>query len=98
VDVTPGDIAMAYLQRLLKNILEGLKMLDKVIPGIDVDSTLLYAPEIKFYAMHIKTDKQLRTKIPNLYLAGDGAGISRGIIGAAATGIVAAKGIKNHHL
>jgi uncharacterized FAD-dependent dehydrogenase len=98
VDVTPGDIAMAYPQRLLKNILEGLKMLDKVIPGIDVDSTLLYAPEIKFYAMHIKTDKQLRTRIPNLYLAGDGAGISRGIIGAAATGIVAAKGIKNHHL
>jgi uncharacterized FAD-dependent dehydrogenase len=98
LDVTPGDIAMAYPQRLLKNILEGLKMLDRVIPGIDVDSTLLYAPEIKFYAMRIKTDKELRTKIPNLYMAGDGAGISRGIIGAAATGIVAAKGIKSHHL
>jgi uncharacterized FAD-dependent dehydrogenase len=49
--------------------------------------------QIKFYAMRIETDKHLRTKIPNLYVAGDGAGVSRGIVGAAATGIVAAEGI-----
>jgi hypothetical protein len=92
-DATPGDIAMAYPRRLVKNTLEGLDMLDRVIPGISADTTLLYAPEIKFYAMRIITDNLLRTRIPNLCVAGDGAGVSRGIIGAAATGIVAAKGI-----
>jgi hypothetical protein len=93
-DVTPGDISMAYPHRTVKDLLEGLEMLDKVMPGINSDSTLLYAPEIKLYAMRIKTDNSLRTTIPNLYVAGDGAGVSRGIVGAAATGIIAARGIK----
>jgi uncharacterized FAD-dependent dehydrogenase len=92
-DVTPGDIAMAYPRRLTVDFMESLEMLDRVMPGIAADSTLLYAPEIKFYAMRIRTDERLRTSIPNLYVAGDGAGVSRGIVGAAATGIVAARGI-----
>ncbi|RJS90477.1 FAD-dependent oxidoreductase [Candidatus Bathyarchaeota archaeon] len=94
-DVTPGDIAMAYPERILKDLMEGMEMLDKVMPGINSDSTLLYAPEIKFYAMRIETDRSLRTSIPNLFVAGDGAGVSRGIVGAAATGIIAARGIKS---
>jgi uncharacterized FAD-dependent dehydrogenase len=92
-DVTPGDLTMAYPQRIVTDLREGLDMLDKVMPGISSDSTLLYGPEIKFYAMRIATDKHLRTRIPNLYVAGDGAGVSRGIVGAAATGLVAAQGI-----
>jgi uncharacterized FAD-dependent dehydrogenase len=92
-DVTPGDLTMAYPKRIMTDLMEGLEMLDNVMPGINSDSTLLYGPEIKFYAMRITTDKQLRTKIPNLYVAGDGAGVSRGIVGAAATGLVAAEGI-----
>ncbi len=91
--VTPGDLSMAYPSRIVKDITEGLEMLDRVMPGINSDSTLIYGPEIKFYAMRIQTDSQLRTSIPNLYVAGDGAGISRGIVGAAATGLVAARGI-----
>jgi uncharacterized FAD-dependent dehydrogenase len=93
MDVTPGDLSMAYPRRIVMDLMEGLEMLDKVMPGINSDSTLLYGPEIKFYAMRIQTDERLRTKIPNLYVAGDGAGVSRGIVGAAATGMVAAKGI-----
>lgn len=93
IEATPGDISMAYPRRILRDLLEGLNMLDKVIPGVNSDSTLIYAPEIKFYAMRIQTDKHLRTAIPNLFVAGDGAGVSRGIVGAAATGLIAAKGI-----
>ncbi len=92
-DVTPGDLTMAYPQRIITDLTEGLEMLDRVMPGINSDSTLLYGPEIKFYAMRIATDRQLRTRIPNLYVAGDGAGVSRGIVGAAATGLVAVQGI-----
>lgn len=92
-DVTPGDIAMAYPDRIVKDMLEGLERLDEVMPGINSDSTLLYAPEIKFYAMRMETNEDLQTGIPNLFVAGDGAGVSRGIVGAAATGIIAARGI-----
>jgi hypothetical protein len=94
-DVTPGDISMAYPYRIVTNILEALDKLENVIPGIGSGSTLLYAPEIKFYAMRIETNKMLQTAIPNIFVAGDGAGISRGITIAAATGMIAAKGIKN---
>jgi hypothetical protein len=94
-DVTPGDISMAYPYRIVTNILEALDKLEKVIPGIGSGSTLLYAPEIKFYAMRIETNKMLQTAIPNIFVAGDGAGISRGITIAAATGMIAAKGIKS---
>jgi uncharacterized FAD-dependent dehydrogenase len=92
-EVTPGDISMAFPHRIVTDLLEGLEALDRVMPGINSDSTLLYAPEVKFYAMRIKTDKELRTSIPNLFVAGDGAGVSRGIVGAAATGLIAARGI-----
>ncbi len=94
-DVTPGDLTMAYPQRIITDILEGLEMLDEVIPGVNSNSTLLYGPEVKFYAMRIETEENLRTKIPNLYVAGDGAGVSRGITGAAATGIITANDLIN---
>lgn len=93
LSVTPGDISMAMPHRIITNIVEALEKLDKVIPGIANDSTLLYAPEIKFYAMRVKTNKELETSLSNVYVAGDGAGVSRGIIGACATGIIAARSI-----
>jgi len=94
-DVIPGDISMAYPYRFVMDILEALEKLGRVVPGVDSDSTLLYAPEIKFYAMRVKTNKILQTSIPNIFVAGDGAGVSRGITIAAATGIIAAIGIKS---
>jgi uncharacterized FAD-dependent dehydrogenase len=97
-NVTPGDIAMALPHRVVVNIIEGLEALDKVIQGVASDSTLLYAPEIKLYAMRLEMDGHLKTKIDGLYAAGDGAGVSRGIVGAAATGIVAARDIHDKFL
>lgn len=91
--VTPGDISMALPGRIVTDILEGLERLDKVIPGVASDSTLLYAPEVKFYAMQITADEKMETNVPNLFIAGDGAGLSRGIVTAAATGLLAARGI-----
>ena len=91
--VTPGDISMALPGRIVTDILDGLKRLNKVAPGVASDSTLLYAPEVKFYAMQINVDKNMETNVPNLFVAGDGAGLSRGIIAAAATGLLAARGI-----
>ena len=92
-NATPGDISMALPHRIVTNIIEGLDKLDKVIPGVNSDSTLLYAPEIKFYSMRFIVEKNLETNIPNFFVAGDGAGRSRGIVASAATGIIAARGI-----
>ena len=94
-DATPGDISMALPYRLTSNLIEGLDTLDSIISGVAGDSTLLYAPEIKLYSRQIKTDKNLQTKIEGLYVAGDGAGVSRHITAAAATGIIASRGILN---
>lgn len=92
-EVTPGDISMALPHRIVMDIIEGLETLNEIIPGVTSDSTLLYAPEVKFYAMHLKVDRQMETSIKNLFAAGDGAGLSRDIVNAAATGIMAADGI-----
>ncbi len=92
-DVTPGDISMALPHRIVMDIIEGLEILNEIIPGVNADSTLLYAPEIKFYAREIRVDSKMQTSIPGLYAAGDGAGLSRGIVTAAATGILAGRGM-----
>ncbi|MGB9748929.1 MAG: NAD(P)/FAD-dependent oxidoreductase [Candidatus Woesearchaeota archaeon] len=91
--VTLGDISMVYSKRLLDNLLEFLSKLDKVFPGIMHPQTLIYAPEIKFYDTVYNTNKFLETNIPNLFVAGDGVGKSRGIVGAALTGVLASLGI-----
>lgn len=95
-DATPGDIAMALPNRIVKNMIEAIERLDAVIEGIASDSTLLYAPEIKFYDTTYKVDKDLETNVPGFYVAGDASGFSRGIIYASVTGIIAARGIINN--
>ncbi|MEM1657626.1 MAG: NAD(P)/FAD-dependent oxidoreductase [Candidatus Jordarchaeales archaeon] len=92
-NVTPGDISMGLPYRILTSIIEGIEMLDEVIPGVASDSTLIYAPEIKYSAKRVITNKNLETTVENLFVAGDGAGVSRGIVSAAVTGIIAARGV-----
>ncbi len=96
-DYTPGDISMALPERAVFDIKEGLEMLNEIIPGVDSSATLLYAPEIKFYANHLRVDENLQTSIPNLYAAGDGAGLSHDIVNAAATGILAGRSIREKY-
>ncbi len=92
-DVTPGDISMAMPQRVVQNVIEALEKLNEVIPGIASDTTLIYAPEIKFYDTKYETDKWLETNVNGLFVAGDASGFSRGIVYAAVTGIIAARGV-----
>ncbi len=92
-DVTPGDISMALPHRIVTDIREGLEVLNEIIPGVAADSTLLYAPEVKFYSMQVLVDRNMETSVKNLFAAGDGAGLSRDIVNAAATGVIAGRGI-----
>jgi len=79
--------------RVLANILEAISRLDIIYPGIASPQTLIYAPEIKYYSVAVEVNRDMETNIEGLYVAGDGAGLSRGINGAAATGIIAARSI-----
>lgn len=92
-DVTPGDIAMALPERIVSNLVDGLEQLNSVVPGVANEATLLYAPEIKFFATQVETDDSLETALPGLYVAGDGPGVSGNIVSAAATGVIPARAI-----
>jgi len=94
-DVVCGDIAMALPERILTNIIEGLEKLNCVVPGVANDETLLYAPEIKFFATQVETSNDLETKMEGMYVAGDGPGVAGNIVSASATGLIPAKAIIN---
>ena len=92
-DVVAGDLALVLPHRIIKNILEGLEVLDKIIPGVNNGETLLYGPEIKFFSNEITTDNNMKLENHNLYFIGDGAGKAGNIVAAAATGLIAARDI-----
>ena len=90
---SPGDISLSVPARILRRIWRSMKMLDTIIPGILHPSTIMYYPEIKLYANKPTfIDHNFRVA-ENIYMIGDGAGTSRGITAAWASGIRAAKGI-----
>lgn len=92
-DCVAGDLALVMPHRIITNILEGLETLDKIIPGVANDDTLLYGPEIKFFSNEIETDNNFKLKDNNIYFVGDGAGKAGNIVTAAATGLIAARDI-----
>lgn len=96
-DCVAGDLALVLPHRITTNILEGLETLNKIIPGVANDDTLLYGPEIKFFSNEIETDNHFKLKNDNIYFIGDGAGKAGNIVTAAATGLVASKDILENY-
>ncbi len=92
-DATPGDLSFVLPYRHLHNITEMLEALDNVAPGVNSGDTLLYGVEVKFYSMKVKLTRGLETEMQNLFAVGDGAGVTRGLIQASISGIVAAREI-----
>lgn len=94
-DATPGDLSLVLPYRFLIDIIEMLKALDKITPGIYSKHTLLYGVEVKFYSMRLELSNCLETQINNLFAAGDGAGVTRGLAQASASGVIIAREILN---
>jgi len=92
-DATPGDLSFAMPYRYIYDIMEMLEALDKITPGINSANTLLYGAEVKFYSRYPKLTESLETEIENLFTVGDGAGVSRGLIQASTSGVIAAREI-----
>ena len=70
-----------------------LRALEKLAPGVYSRHTLLYGVEVKFYSNRIGLSSDLETQVENLFVIGDGAGITRGLIQSSASGIIAAEAI-----
>lgn len=90
VDAVAGDITAAIPYRTMTNIIEFMFMLDKVVPGIANNETLLYAPELKFYSNKVTMDETLNTSLKNLYCLGDSSGWTRGLMMASVMGVYCA--------
>ncbi|WP_195715149.1 NAD(P)/FAD-dependent oxidoreductase [Ancylomarina sp. 16SWW S1-10-2] len=91
-DAVPGDLSLVLPHRILKDIREMIMALDKVTPGLASDETLLYGVEVKFYSNVAKVGKDFQTfSVKNLYMGGDGPGITRGLMQASVNGVVIAR-------
>ena len=92
-DCCPGDISLAVPAKILRVIWKAMKNLDTIVPGVLHPSTIMYYPEIKLYANKPVFKDDYFAVAEDVYLAGDGAGTSRGITAAWASGVRAAQGM-----
>jgi hypothetical protein len=90
---TPGDLSFVLPYRHLKGIVEMLQAMDELCPGVASRHTLLYGVEVKFYSCRLELTKNMETEIPDMFAIGDGAGVSRGLVQASASGVIAAREI-----
>lgn len=92
-EAVPGDLSLVFPYRHLSSIIEMLKAMDRMIPGVASRHTLLYGVEVKFYSARVKLNAEMETPVPNLYAVGDGAGITRGLVQSSVSGIIASRSI-----
>ena len=90
---TPGDLSLVIPKRILDGIIEMIYALDKIAPGTANDDTLLYGVEVKFYNMEVQLDENLETLHKNLYVIGDGSGVTHSLSHASASGVFVARRI-----
>lgn len=93
LDATPGDLSLVLPKRHIDNIVEMLHVLDKLAPGTANSDTLLYGVEVKFYSARLELSSNFETRFPGFYSIGDGAGITRGLSQAGASGLHAARAV-----
>ncbi|MGN0941503.1 MAG: NAD(P)/FAD-dependent oxidoreductase [Selenomonadaceae bacterium] len=90
---TPGDLSLVLPKRHLDNIMEMIAALNNIAPGMTNDDTLLYGVEVKFYSSRISLSKELEMPLKNVFATGDGAGVTRGLSQAGASGVYVARTI-----
>ena len=92
-DACAGDLGLAVPSKIMRDLWSSMKILDTIIPGILHPSTIMYYPELKMYGNKPNFINNHFQAKENIYMIGDGAGTSRGITGAWASGIKAAQDI-----
>jgi uncharacterized FAD-dependent dehydrogenase len=87
-----GALFDAYPEVYWRAIDEFLGRIERLAPGVSADDALVYGPaEERVWGY--PTDATLQTTTPGLFVAGDGAGQSQGIIQASVAGLLAGEGM-----
>lgn len=86
-----GDLTSAMPYRTLQSILEFIEELDKIVPGINGDKTLLYGLEVKLCSNKVLIDKYGKSSNKNVYFIGDCSGYCRGLTTACSQGVACAE-------
>lgn len=94
---TPGDLSLVIPKRQLDDIIEMIYALDNIAPGTANEDTLLYGVEVKFYNSKVEVDYNLETKVKNLYVLGDGSGVTHSLSQASASGVHVARILNNKY-
>ncbi len=92
-EAVPGDLGLVLPYNTLKSLVEMVEALDFVTPGIASDHTLFYGVEAKFYSARPILKNTLESEIGGLFCGGDGAGVTRGLAQAGASGVWIARNI-----
>ncbi len=92
-EAMPGDLGLVLPYNTMKSLIEMIEALNIITPGIASEHTLFYGVETKFYSARPEVNSNFETKIKGLYMAGDGAGITRGLAQAGANGVHIARQI-----
>lgn len=92
-EAVPGDLGLVLPYNTMKSLIEMMNALDHVTPGIANEHTLFYGVEAKFYSARPQVNGYFEGSVKNLYFAGDGAGLTRGLAQAAANGVWVARAI-----
>lgn len=90
-DATAGDLTLVLPYRITTDIIEMIEALNGVADGFNSDETILYGVECKFYNNKVCVNQNFETTVKNLFVAGDGAGITRGIAQSNANGVLIAR-------
>lgn len=94
-EAIPGDLGLVLPYKTMKSLIEMTEALNYITPGIASEHTLFYGVEAKFYSARPEVNEYFETKIKGLYVGGDGAGITRGLAQAGASGVWIARNIIN---
>ena len=92
-EAVPGDLGLVLPYNTMKSLIEMTEALDHVTPGIAAEHTLFYGVEAKFYSARPEIVDKFETKVKCLFVGGDGAGVTRGLAQAGASGVWVARQI-----
>lgn len=87
------DLPLEFKQKFLWF----MERLNRVVPGLLDPDNLIYAPAMEWCMDRVPVDINMQTALPGVFAIGDGAGLSQGIVHAAATGILAGRSIRSQY-
>ncbi len=94
-DATPGMLSDVYPSAYWEAFEDFIARIDRLAPGVASGEMLLYGPSEEHF-WHVPTDDQLHTGVSGLFVAGDAAGHSQGVIQAGVAGLLAGGGVAEY--